>query len=97
MNTPDPTGKFGKATRIVRDHPVFTGLALFTGVVVVTRTVVRRSNKFDIVELPATDVPEQSAPKTVKVDLGDLGTIEEPADGRRGTDGDDPISKEIRP
>lgn len=58
MQNSDPTGKLGKATRIVKDHPVFVGLALFVGAAVVTRVVTRRNSEFDI-ELPeATEVRE---------------------------------------
>lgn len=99
MSNSDPTGKLGKAVRVVKDHPVMVGLALFVGAAAITRArVVRRNSTFDI-ELPeATEVRDEN--------LGDLASVRDDDSPLKGstqaklpgddTDGD-PISKGIKP
>lgn len=99
MSNSSPAGKLGKATKVLRDHPVIVGLALFVGAATAVRTVVRRNSMFDI-ELPeATEVPRDE-------NLGDLASVrnddsplkDSTQAKRPGDDTDgDPISREIKP
>jgi len=98
MKNSDPTGKLGKTTKVLKDHPVIVGLAVFIGAATVVRTVVRRNRMFDI-ELPeATEIRDEN--------LGDLASVRDDdaplKDSTRanrpgdGTDGD-AVSKGIKP
>jgi len=101
MSNSESTGKVGKAVRVVRDHPILAGFALFIGAVAITRTVTRRNSMFDI-ELPeATEVREADL-----IDYDALATIRDndgplqdstQANGPGDDTNGDPISKEIKP
>lgn len=81
MSSSEPTGKLGKATKIVADHPALSALALFAIAGSVVAVVRRQNRQFEDIELPeATEVREDRLLK----------------DSTSGDDGDT-LSREIKP
>lgn len=68
MSSSEPTGKLGKATKIVADHPALSALALFAIAGSVVAVVRRQNRQFEDIELPeATEVRDEN--------LGDLASV----------------------
>ena len=109
MSNSDSAGIFGKVTSSAKDHPGLTALGLFTiaGAVSVAISKRRTAQVAAGVQLPQSngEIHADGQPKTRVTNLGDLGTIrdddsalqDQVTDTDPNGDGDDPISKEIRP
>lgn len=93
MSSSEPTGKLGKATKIVADHPALSALALFAIAGSVVAVVRRQNRQFEDIELPeATEARNE--------DLSDLASVRDDdrplKDPTSGDDGDQ-LSREIKP
>jgi hypothetical protein len=100
-NNTDSTGKLGKVTQTLKDHPVLAGLALFTGTLLATKAITRHQATTEIVELPEPTDKTSAVRNVSEATLDGIRKDDAPLKDLTGNGdiegGGDPISKAIRP